>query len=194
MSFTTVDEVALMLNRDKLVDLSTMELTQINMLIPYIDGVINNYCGWNLLSTDYTDSRFDGNGTSIMDLRLYPVNTLTQLRIKDTSTGLFTDYTTDIEILSDGLIQFDPSINSGGTFTLGTKNIYVSFNAGYVDIPSDLAYAASYLVSINFNNVINETIGLAEESFEQKTQKYSSLELPLVTKLVLDRYRLVSIF
>lgn len=210
MSFTTVDEVALFLNRAK-ADLTTLELAQINLTIPYMDGVINNYCGWNMLATDYTNKRFDGSGTKQLDLRLYPVNSVTQVRVR-AADGTFTDVTDGIEILEDGIIQFTPfATTSMTTFTAGTKNWYVSFNAGFTaatpelpgppvvpatpgNVPTELAYAANFLTSIHFNKIIDENMSSEEEKFEGITFKNATLELPVTVKRALDRFRMVSIF
>lgn len=192
MSFTTVNDVALFINK-KVADLTTLELAQVTAMIPFIDGVINNYCGWNMLATDYTNQRLDGTGTNTMDLRLTPINTITAIRER-TADGSFTDVTAKIEELGDGTIQFLPSV--GGTFTKGVKNYFLTYNAGYKDgaIPSDLIWAGSFLVSINYNKISNNAIGIKTQKNVDFEVELDSIELPILVKRVLDRYRMVSIF
>jgi hypothetical protein len=193
MSYTTKEDVALFLNRD-IDELSVMELAQIELLLPYADGLINNYTGWNMLSTDYVDKRYDGNGTNTLDLRLNPVNTVTQIRIRETD-GTFTDVTAGVEILEGGVIQFLPyATTSVVLFTAGVKNIFVTFNAGYVVIPNELAYAANYLVALHYNKVIDENIGSDDEKFEGVTFKNTDMVLPKPVSHLLDRFRLISVF
>jgi len=216
MSYTTKEDVALFLNRD-IDELSEMELAQIELLLPYADGLINNYTGWNMLSTDYVDKRYDGNGTNTLDLRLNPVNTVTQIRIRETD-GTFTDVTAGVEILEGGVIQFLPyATTSVVLFTAGVKNIFVTFNAGYIPaaaavaeiigppyvaavpavastIPYELAYAANYLVALHYNKVIDENIGSDDEKFEGVTFKNTDMVLPKPVSHLLDRFRLISVF
>lgn len=195
MSYTTVDEVALFLNRE-VADLTALETSQLGTTISYMDGVINNYCGWNLLATDYTDKRFDGSGTNTLDLRLSPVNTITEVKVR-AADGTFTEVTTGIEILEDGLIQFLPwAVTDVTTFTTGVKNWFITFNAGFEDgeVPYELRYAATFLTAIHFNKIIDENMGAEEEKFEGVTFKNITLEMPSSVKRTLDRYRLVSIF
>lgn len=194
MSLTTVADVALFLNMD-VTDLSTKEIAQIEMTIPLIEGVIANYCGWELLATDYTDKRFDGNGTNTLDVRLYPVNTLESVKVRETD-GTFTDVTAGVEILEGGLLQFLPYATTAvTTFTAGVKNWFLTFNAGFEDtaIPKALAYAANYLVAINFSKIVAGNIGESEEKFGEVILKTDNLELPRLVQTSLDRYRLVSI-
>ncbi len=195
MSYATVEEVALFLNRE-VTDFSALELAQINFLLPYIDGVINNYCGWNMLDTEYTDKRFDGSGTDSLDLRLSPVSSLIQARVR-AADGTFTDATDGIELLDDGVIKFLPYATTEiTTFTAGSKNWFISFTAGYdsSNIPYELSYASCCLVALHFNKIIDENLGEQEEKFGEVTFKNESLAIPKPVARLLDRFRLVSIF
>lgn len=190
MHYTTVEEVALFLNID-VTTLTAMEQGQISNLITYMDSVIDNYCGYTLGAADYTDKRFNGSGTSTLDLNVYTVNSITSVREKN-ADGTFTDHTANIEILDDGIIQF--TTTSGLTFTSGALNWYASFNAGLSPIPADIAFAATYLVSIHFSKISQFLIGVSEQGATGITTTYDSIELPVPVKRVLDRYRKISIF
>lgn len=210
MSYTTVDNVALFLNRD-ILDLTVQETTQINLLIQQVDGVINSYCGWDMRATTYTDKRFDGTGTNTMDLELYPINSITQVRVRDTD-GSFIDVTAGVETLEGGLIQFLPwATTDVTTFTAGVSNWFLTFNAGFTPeipavvgppavaaipttVPHELSYAASYLVALNFIKIIDESISATEEKFSEITLHNVDMELPKMIKRVLDRHRKVSIY
>ncbi|BCS54033.1 hypothetical protein [Geobacter sp. SVR] len=192
MSFTTIASACASLNKDP-ADLSPLETTQVSMLITQIDGVIINYCGWHLLARDYTDKRYDGDGTALLDLRVYPVNSVTGLRMRD-SGGTFTDYDpSTLEILDGGLLQFDPATASGSTFTTGKNNIFISFNAGFTTAPSDLEYAANYLIALHFNRIVNDAMGVQSLKNMGAEVVFSDLELPIMVKRVLDRYQIPSI-
>lgn len=187
MSFTTPAKVKLMLGKDTL---SAMETAQIEMLISLIDGVINSYCGWTLLATDYTAKAYDGRGTDTLDLGVYPINSVTTVY----------DVTQDLDITTavtpnntEGTLKYPLS---SGTFSTGSENIQVTMNAGFADdaIPNELVYAANYLVVINFNRIKEGTIGVASEKFNDIAATYDSEDIPKLVKRVLDRYRKVAIF
>ena len=192
MSFTTIDEVALYINTPKEL-LSVQNGAQISAMILYVDGLISNYCGWNMLAVDYEDKRYNGSGSSELDLRIFPVNELTQCRVRGTD-GIFTDITADLEIMEGGVLSFVPTATTMTSFPAGRNNLFVSFNAGYVEIPSELAYIATHLVALNYNRTSQETFDMKEEGFEQKTTTYSEIEIPYLMRRALDRYRLLSVF
>lgn len=195
MSFTTVENVALYLNRE-IDDLTDLELAQVEMLIPYVDGIISDYCGWEMLATDYTNKRYDGSGTDVLDLRVSPVNTITQIRIR-ANDGTFTDITDGVEILEGGLIQFLPyATTDSTTFTAGIKNIFVTFNAGYATtaVPYALVYAATSLIVEHFYKIIDENTGTEDEKFAEVSFKNNRPVITPPVARMLDRYRLVSIF
>lgn len=170
--------------------MSEFQQSQLDLIIPMVQGVIDSYCGYSLDAQDYTDKRYSGSGTSILDLGLAPVNSIASVRERG-SDGTYTDYTSSVEPLPDGSIQFKPEV--GGTFTSGTLNIYVSFNGGYETIPQDIAYAATYLAAINFNKVAWDLIGIKSQGATNGSTEYDSIELPVMVKRVLDRYRKLSI-
>lgn len=190
MSYTTLGQVALSLNKDELT-LTPFQESVITQIIGFVDGIIDNYCGMPLLETAYTDKRYNGSGTDILDLGLFPVNTITTVRDKAVD-GTFTDITSTIDILEDGLIQINPAI--GGTFTSGSRNIYCTFTAGWETVPADLAYAATEVARLHFRKTETEMFGIKEQKFENTTVTMESDEIPVWVKRVLDRYRKVSIY
>ena len=185
MSFTTVDSVKVFLGKETL---TAMEYSQIEMLIGLIDGVISNYCGWNVLAADYTDELLDGNGGSSLDLKVYPVASVAKILVNAI------DVTAAVTVnKKEGTLLYP---NSSGTFTAGTQNISVTFRGGYEDvsIPADLTYAANYLVTISFNRIDAGNIGVKNEGFNNITVEYDNEDIPKLVKRVLDRYRRVSIY
>lgn len=191
MSFTTVTKCTTFLNKETL---SSMEEDVIGMMIPMMDGVINNYCGTNLLATDYTDRRYSGSGSDTLDTKLYPINSITSVRIRE-DISTFTDVTTSVYTMDDTYLYLD-QYGDTTSFPAGTHNIYVTFNAGFQEdnMPGELAYAACYLVTTNANKVLREMTGIQEGDFSQITFKMDSIELPVLVKRVLDRYRVVTVY
>lgn len=187
MSLTTEDSVKFFLSKETL---TTFQSDLVQVLIDLIDGVICSYCGWNLLETSYVSKLYDGNGLSELDLKVYPVTQL--LSVYD--VGSDSDITSTVNLDSEnGSIYYA----SGGTkFTAGLKNIKVSFTAGYTELtaPAALVYAANYLVAVNFNRLQSESLGVAEQKFNQIEVKYTADDLPPLVTRMLDRYRVISIF
>lgn len=195
MSFTTVDDAALSIN-ENLASLTALQLAQLTALVAQVDGIINNYCGWNLLATDYVDKRFSGSGTSKLDLRMQPINSLTTVKVRETD-GSFTDVTTGVEILDSGELQFLPYATTDTTvFTAGYQNWFLTFNAGYLpgSIPTDLVWAANYLVTLHYGKTVNQSVGLLSNKNTDIDVTFESVELPRLVTRTLDRYRLVSVF
>lgn len=184
MSFTTIDNVKLMLGKSTL---TTMETAQLQMLIGMIDGVINNYCGWNLLETAYTDVNYTGNDTSILDLGVYPVVTLT--KVYDVTNSLDIKSLVTCSLLDGVLTYASSTFSSASTYQL-------SFTAGLAAnaIPQDLSYAASYLTVIQYNRIADDSVGVEERKFNNISVKYDAEDIPKLVKRVLDRYRKISIF
>jgi len=183
MAFTTVDNVTLFLNNPTL---SRPHELLIPMLISMIDGSIKNYCGWEIAAKDYV-TKFDGNGTNTLDLRVYPLNTLASLTIDG-------EYYTEIVSLNeaDGELYFDS--NAGSVFTAGKQNVVASYNAGFTAIPTDLEYVATYLVVLNFNRITQEAIGVSEDTFNNVKVKYDPSDIPKLVSNALDMYRRRSVY
>ena len=182
MAFTTTAKVQLLLNKTTL---SANETALVNALIPMVDGVIKNYCGWEILAKDYVAKKYSGNGTSTLDLRVFPINSLTSLLVGTTNQ------TTAVSInAEDGELYFA----AGTTFTEGTLNITATFNAGYTVTPDDLNYAATWLVIENFKRVTEETIGIESQKFNDIEVKYTSTDIPVMVKHTLDKYRYIGVY
>lgn len=189
MSFTDRLTVSLFLNKEVL---SSFETLQVDMIIKLVDGAIVNYCGWSMLAADYVKD-FDGLGSSELDLKVYPINTLESVFITD-SSDVSTEVTSDIKLKSDiGVIYLTSNSSTLTSFTSGTRNITVSFNAGFSkdNMPDDLRLAASYLCALYYNRIKEENVGVTEEKFEEVTTKFEKVEIPQPIKDVLNRYKLL---
>ena len=183
MNFTTLANVQKFLNKSSL---TVAETATITMLIDMVDAIIKNYCRWEILAKDYTKV-FDGDGSATLDLRITPINTVAELLVSDT------DLTDNVSIASeDGAVYFEAT--DGNTFTSGSRNIQITFNAGHTEVPNDLAYAASWLAAINFNRIASENIGISSEEFQGVKAEYDKVDIPVMVKHVLDQYKYLSIY
>lgn len=184
MPFTTVPSVQIFLNKSTL---NTAETALVNALIPMVDGLIRNYCGWYVLAKDYTDVPFSGTGASTLDLKVYPINSITKLTIDGV------DSLSSVSVNNeDGELYY--TTTSGLTFTSGTRNIVASFNAGYTTVPDDISYAANWLVTLNASRILGESVGIESEKFNDIAVTYDKADIPPMVKQVLDKYRRIGIY
>jgi len=181
MSFTTLENVRMFLSKPSL-DPDT-ELPLIELLIRCVGGVIENYCGWPILAKSYI-RKYSGDGTKLLDLGVHPLNVVTSCMIGEEER--IGDVTVSYE---DGELYMDST-----SFTSGTRNITVTFNAGYINPPQDLVYAATWMVCHNYRLVDEESIGVKSESFQKLQVDFDPGELPPFVQRVLDRYKKVKVY
>lgn len=184
MGFTTIDNVKLFLNKETL---TPLEQFQVGLLLSAVDGIIENYCGREkqMLARDYTARKYTGNGTADLNLRIWPVNTVTAVTLDGVNI------TADVEFDKEtGVLTYTDNI-----FTDKGK-VLVTFNGGYPDdeIPNDLMYAATYLAFNDAKRIANGTLGLSEGKFEQADFKLATTDLPPLVTRLLERHRLLSIY
>lgn len=184
MSFTNQSEVLLYLNKTSG---TALELAQIDSVIASVDDIIQDYCGWKVLATDYVDEPFVGDGTNTLSLKVWPISSLTKVTLdgEDITTGVTFN-------AKDGTLKY-----VDGTFT-DQADVLVTFNAGYGTvanpIPKSLEFAASFQVVSIVKPIMQEWIGVEEGKFQNTEVKLASTDLPVVVTRTLDRYRLVRVF
>jgi|LGVE01.1.fsa_nt_gb hypothetical protein len=182
MEFTTVVNVQNFLGKDSL---TAQESTTIEMLISMVGGIINNYCGWNILSKDY-DRVVDGSGSTSMDLGAFPINTVASCIVGDL------DYTAEVAIdAENGEIYFPTSTSL--SFGSATKSVVVEYNAGFTEVPPELNYAACVLTTINYNRIVQKNLGVIKEQFTEVSAEYGANDIPELVQNVLDRYKKIGI-
>lgn len=186
MSFTDKETVKHFLNKE---ELGQLEEIQIDMLIEMIDGLIEDYCGWKVLSNVYTNKKYDGTGLSQLDLKVFPISNVISVVVTD-SGGIENDVTADVLLKEeDGVIYLSSTSASLTTFTSGTRNVKVSFTGGYSEIPVSLKMAATELVVRYFNRVTTENVGISKERFEQDEVEYDKIDITPAIAKILDKYK-----
>ena len=184
MSFTTLDNVALYLNKLDATELTPLETAQLSALITQVDGIIQNYCGWNILAKDYVSKKFNGTNADTIDIEAYPLISVTSV-IMDT-----VDITSQITTAnSEGYLI----TNDASTFSTGINNVTATYRAGFesANIPSELTYAATYLVVLNYQKITNEMFGVSKGKVDAVEVTFESSNLPTLVQNVLNRYMLV---
>ena len=160
---------------------------------PFSDKVIVNtikaiterfvqYTGSPLVSGTITDERYDGNGYSILYLNQLPVIEV---------YSLYDD--TDWVFGSDTL--FAPAEYYAGkngvylkntTFSVGTKNIKITYSAGYTYVPDDLKHACIQEVLRFLNR--NNDIGISSRAKSELSTTFITDAFLPSTISTLDRH------
>ena len=182
MSLTTVDNVMAFMSKESFTPLQTLTVQQ---LIPLVDEIIVNYCGWNLLAKTYEGEQYNGNGSAELDLLAAPVTTVTKVLVDGT------DVIADIKVgKKEGVLLL-----TTGSFTVGRLNVEVDFTAGYDETtsPGDLQYAANYLVVINMTQAEDGTFGVKSDKLKDSTTEFNTNDLPPLVTRVLNRYRRIGL-
>jgi len=97
-------------------------------LINRISAAVESYCKRKFKARDYTE-KYDGDGTSILFLKQYPVNSVSSLKIGESVLD-----TSSYVIYSDeGKIRLKYSV-----FSEGIQNVEITYNAGYQDGSDEL--------------------------------------------------------
>ena len=143
---------------------------------------VESECQRTFLEADYTEYH-NGDGTDTVLLDNYPVNSITSLyddpdRQYGSDTLIDAD---DYVIYADsGMVVLD-----GLTFNTGLKNIKITYNAGYSDLPDELIAAIIKLVAADYlegQGALNAIVG--EEALVDKPAR-----LRREARSVIDRYK-----
>lgn len=128
-----------------------------------------------------------GRSSNIVLLSQWPVNSITELRIDNSS--IFVDANTLIDA-SEYRIGDDNNslVLLNRVFTKGYNNVRVTFNGGYSTLPSDLEHACLWMVFYYHKMRIAEDIGRSSKS--KGDESFSMLqEAPADVKNVIQRYK-----
>lgn len=158
---------------------------------PFAVAVMVAYCGWNpLVSVTAEVAALDGAGTLLLQLPT--------LYLRNVSAVSVTDWAGDVTTPTLGLGNQvgwtqDGSIfwNGYGLWPTGQQNITVTYDAGYLNPPDDLAAALGSVTK----RIPNMTSGYASRRMGTAGVTMSAAsstgDLLLVEKMVFDGYRIV---
>jgi hypothetical protein len=160
----------------------------IHDLINRVSSIFEKYCNKTFLQADYTEY-YDGEGSAMLFLDKYPVQSVDSI-YDDVSWQWGSDTKLDsayYRIADEKIIVYNY-----GTFSKGTQNIKITYNAGFTSVPYDLKQACVEEVGRIFNrrkqrDITNESIGDGNKTYI--TDNF----LPL-TKTVLDKYKSIGVF
>lgn len=162
-------------------------------LINRATDIIESYCnGRRFISTAYTNEEYDGKGSDYLNLKHYPVTTLTSIdrRIGDFANPSWGALSNSFYKLIDDGERGPGQVYYSGKFVRGVRNYRVTYTAGFATIPNDLQQACITLVAFLKNQtkatgMKSETLG--RYSYTKSDEEKDIKELGL--DAILDAYR-----
>lgn len=158
-------------------------------LINRATDIIERYCNRRFAETTYTNEEVNGMGSYILNLKHYPITSLTAVERR---TGDFASPNWDaLENDMYKMLDDEGQIYYAGGFTEGVRNYRVSYVAGYSTIPTDLEQACIMLISYIKNQT--KTSGMKSETLGEysytKDDDLNATIKNLGLDEVLDMYR-----
>lgn len=117
-------------------------------LVTHVSAELQRFCDRTFAAADYVD-QFDADGTDVLVLRNRPINTVTDVRVDPLRlfpTSTIVDSTQYYVDLRRAMIRFVDVVP-----TWGVGAVKVTYNAGYVAIPDDVAKLTIDLIVYSYN-------------------------------------------
>jgi hypothetical protein len=155
--------------------------------------MIESYCnGRRFASTVYTNEKYDGTGTQLINARHFPITALSAYEYNAGTVG-----DVDWDSLQDDFISYIDDVAGPGQFyyengfARGTRNYRFSYTAGYATIPYDLEQACLDLCVFIYNSrssqgMLSETLG--DRSYTKMQFTGNPID-NIGIDLVLEKYR-----
>lgn len=149
----------------------------------------NDYTG-RLLKSRVNTEYYDGDGTGTLQLKQYPVTTLTSLYddpARAFGAGTAINVTNDVILNGDtGTITL---FNAAVAFNVGTMNVKAVYTAGYVTVPESLKEAVLlYIGSAYRREYVDQRFGITSETVGDRTTTYATADVPPKARILLDKY------
>ncbi len=166
----------------------------INMASDFVDRFANRI----FVKATYTNEEYDGDGTTHIYLKNYPIITVDNLELYDSYLAsiiyTYTVKTEYLEYLKEGYIYMR------GRTSPGHKNYRVTYDAGYLlaDVPYDLKNACAQLAGLVYYNkgksgIKSESMGKYSVSYGMADLKIAGIPVPADIAGVIEQYRRINI-
>jgi len=161
----------------------------IEQLIESVGGMFNGYTGRTLVSANYANETYDGNGKQVMWLNNYPVTGNMTVTENDTAltAGNLNDY---LCYNSTGRLY-----RCNNVWYTGAKQVQVTYTAGYVctgnnvTLPVDIRLEALVQIAEEFSRYQRKDWGIDSISYPDGSRSRTQTGLLDRVKKVLDKYR-----
>lgn len=130
----------------------------------------------------YTEKR-SGHGGDTLVLRNYPVVDITSLTINGRVIPASPDGIQSGYVFDDRVIEL-----IGFKFDKGKKNVVISYDAGFNDVPADVEQAVTELAGLRYMETTKDRIGVMAEALAGNTVSYNQKDMPESVSSVADKY------
>ena len=157
--------------------------TMIDALITAASVRANKYTSRKLLARDLVEY-YDGDGTNVIFLDNYPINSIAS--VYQDSDRIFPEPPVD----SDDYIYYATNRKLVGlsNWYRGIQTIKITYNAGYVTVPSDLEQGVLILISVMYKNYKDHRYGVTSVGIDDQRIAYETT-VPKIVKELWDPYR-----
>ncbi|KZC23540.1 hypothetical protein RHOFW104T7_13135 [Rhodanobacter thiooxydans] len=154
-------------------------------LVSNASAMVEGFCNRTFAQASYTET-VNGNGRAQLCLKNTPVTAVSSLAINDVPV-LAAVGATGAGYVFDDMSVYVRSSGCSCAFSKGVQNVTVTYTAGYVAIPLDVAQACIELVAQKFakrNRIdkASETLGT------QQTISFSQADMPAQVRTALKPY------
>ena len=165
-------------------NIPTSQTGKDDLLIDLLDSYnteMEEYLGVTLIDTTYTES-YDGNGTSSMFLKHYPITSVTSLTLDDTALTEDTDFYVYGDV---GLIKLDSDV-----FTVDFKNVDIVYVAGHGAARTNVSKVLKNALKTWVGRVFKaEVVDFSQRFDESSLANIKSQMMPWDIKQKLDYFR-----
>jgi len=169
----------------------------VELAVNETEQTIKSFLNRDLEAKDYVEI-YDGQSTNVLILDQFPINSISKIEYYDGLDPL--DVEEWIEYVQgddyDRLLNYESYITLDGiVFPEGYKNIRVTYNAGYTDIPADIQKAAKKLCLLYYGEVKkNKSLGKASVSEGSTFTKTTSYDLGAEDRILksIEKYKAIN--
>ena len=163
--------------------------TLLPMLISGVSALVRREVGCDVLdpASAYLDERASGTGTSMLYLANWPVTAA--LSVDDADGNVYVE-DVDFTVEYFGLRRM-----GGGVWTKGSGNYYVSYEAGFDELPDDIALVCYESIARRWKTVKESGWGETSKSVGDGSTASSNTDAALTTahKSILEKYKRIRI-
>lgn len=167
------------------------EDTIVGDLVNAASAYANSFTGRYLLKRTGLVEYYDGDGSSMLMLRNYPVVTLSNVYDDiDRAFGATTEIPAG-DLLTDKASGILRTWNNTAVFTAGVANIKVAYEAGYAlaSVPYDLKLAIHLIMAAWYKNAYQfQRLGIESETKADHTVSARNEAVPAAAAEILKRY------
>lgn len=162
-------------------------------LINAVSTYVDNYTKRNIIYSTHTNQLVNGSGTSILNLKNFPVYTVSKIERR---SGFGSEFDWETIDSSTYMIDYQSGqVIKSSPFVQGTSNYRVTYTAGYSDsvegistVPDDLKLIVAEIVNTSFKDR-RRNKSVSSERLKNFSVNYIEKEMSDDIRMVLDSYR-----